>query len=186
MLTESSRPSSSGRTAAFMKEMKKIKDALFLISACAALCACGKGEEKSSVTTASSSGGIAATLQEAIENTKDNYKMDIESGIGYSFPYQIISDSLYYYAPANENFIRLDEDKDYYHSFERAELDTDEIYRFGMNVHSADGVDDFEVFHLGFPVIQLLELCLKVLDFLFGLRQSRRNAQRACRITPAH
>lgn len=120
-------------------QTKKIRDALFLISACAALCACGKGEEKSSVTTASSSGGIAATLQEAIENTKDNYKMDIESGIGYSFPYQIISDSLYYYAPANENFIRLDEDKDYYHSFERAELDTDEIYRFGMNVHGRAG-----------------------------------------------
>ena len=47
-------------------QTKKIRDALFLISACAALCACGKGEEKSSVTTASSSGGIAATLQEAI------------------------------------------------------------------------------------------------------------------------
>lgn len=82
---------------------------------------------------------IAASLQEAIQNTSDEYQMDIETGMGYSYTYQIISPELYYYAPGVENYILLPEDPNYYHSFERTYLEVEETYRFGMDVHGRAG-----------------------------------------------
>lgn len=87
----------------------------------------------------SSSEYIASSLKEAINNTKDNYQMNIETGLDYSYPYQIIANDFYYYAPGEENYILLEEDPQFYHSFERTYLDVEETYRFGMDVHGRSG-----------------------------------------------
>ena len=123
-------------------QTKKIRDALFLISACAALCACGKGEEKSSVTTASSSGGIAATLQEAIENTKDNYKLDVFFDDGKHVLYDVsddiknipdFADLKTQYALFN-NFT-LDQSRTCITWSDRIDLSSDSIYQYGVEIN---------------------------------------------------
>ncbi len=122
---------------------KRIRNSILSFTVFTALTACGGNVNSSSASSSSllptSSEYIAATLAEAIENTKSNYEMDVETGLGYDYPFQIISDDLYYYAPGVENYIRLDEDSGYYHSFERTSLDVEETYRFGMDVHGRAG-----------------------------------------------
>lgn len=114
--------------------MKKKSIKLFSIigASLLLLTACDNSE---STTT----GYIAETLFEAIENTRNDYQMNIETGLGYSYPYQIINDEFYYYAPGVENYILLDEDDEFYHSFERTQLNVQETYRFGMDVHGRAG-----------------------------------------------
>ena len=94
---------------------KKLKKYVSLMILLGSLASCGS--KPSSTSTY-----IAASLQEAIQNTSDEYQMDIETGMGYSYTYQIISPELYYYAPGVENYILLPEDPNYYHSFERTYL----------------------------------------------------------------
>ena len=85
------------------------------------------------------SGHIAESVFDAIANTRDNYQMNIETGLGYVYPYQVIADDFYYYAPGVENYILLEEDDEYFHSFERTQLNVEETYRFGMDVHGRAG-----------------------------------------------
>lgn len=119
------------------KEVKKIFSLFLLLSS---LTACGpKGPTSSTPASSTTNQYIAASLKEAITNTRDDYQMDIETGLGYSYTYQIITPELYYYAPGSENYILLEEDKNYYHSFERLDLEVEETYRFGMDVHGRAG-----------------------------------------------
>lgn len=111
---------------------KKLKKYVSLMILLGSLASCGS--KPSSTSTY-----IAESLQEAIQNTSDEYQMDIETGMGYSYTYQIISPELYYYAPGVENYILLPEDPNYYHSFERTYLEVEETYRFGMDVHGRAG-----------------------------------------------
>lgn len=111
---------------------KKQKKYISLIILLGSLVSCGS--KPSSTSTY-----VAQSIREAIQNTSDDYQMNIETGMGYSYVYQIISPGLYYYAPGMENYILLPEDPDYYHSFERTYLDVEETYRFGMDVHGRAG-----------------------------------------------
>lgn len=112
-------------------QKKKIVNSLIFLSLFASLVSCNGDNQNSS---SEEKEYIAKSLGEAIENTKSNYQLDVNTDMGFTYPFQIISNEIYYYAPGDQNYILLKEDPNYYHSFLRTYLDVPETYRFGMDV----------------------------------------------------
>ncbi len=116
--------------------MKKILSLIFLFGT---LFSCGQIETSNYISSSEDSTYIAKSLSEAIQNTQENYQMDIITDLNFSYIYQVISPNLYYYSPGSENYILLDEDPNYYHSYEKTKLNTENIFKFGMDVHGRAG-----------------------------------------------
>lgn len=110
---------------------KNIKKLFLLTITASTLLGCGKENNN----TSSSTGEInKVSLEAAIKNTEDNYIVEFNSAYGYSYNWAIYSPDLYYYAPMFGGYIQLDEDKDFYHSYDFI-TNSDSIYEGIINVH---------------------------------------------------
>ncbi len=139
---------------------KKIRKLIPYIMVAFTLISCGKNDTPSS-SNSSSNEPIKVTLKEAIKNTYDNYQLDIDSTLGFSYTYQVYSSDFYYYGPLSGGYIRLEEDSEYYHNYSIQHLeDIDDIYRWTLDVNGriASIADQKELFSVNIMDI-ITEYC---------------------------
>ena len=86
----------------------------------------------------SSAGQVAVTsLAEAIANTA-SYAINIDVGEEWTYTYQVVSPSFYYYSPMTGGYAELDNDKGYLHYFD-TETKEENVYDFDIFMHGRTG-----------------------------------------------
>ncbi|MFA6624279.1 MAG: hypothetical protein WCS80_00750 [Bacilli bacterium] len=84
------------------------------------------------------------TLEQALNITED-YGLTTSNLLASGVYFEIVSSSLYYYAPNASGYLILDDDQDYFHSFGETMDASDDSYSYTMNVYGRGGFSaDFE------------------------------------------